>query len=80
MKQGEEFTLHYGYKIHNNPPRWFKKLFEEHKKKNPNADTNFDHVLDNISFRNEIQTDTDFKSTVEQRKKMKNLLGSTYWY
>ena len=79
VKEGDEFLVHYGYKVKTGP-RWYKKLFEEHKKKNPNANTNFDYVLDNLSFNNEIKTEADLKLGAQQRKKMTNLLGSTYWY
>merc|ERR1711994_695831 len=79
VKKGDEFLVHYGYPIVQGP-RWYKKLFEEHSKKNPGASTNFDYMLDNISRNNEINFDEDFDSTVKQKRKMKNLLGSTYWY
>ena len=79
VKKGEEFLIHYGYPIQESSPRWYNKLFEEHSKKNPGASTDFDYLINNIAD-NRIDIDDDYEATVKKRRKMKNIMGTTYWY
>ena len=86
VKQGEEFLVHYGYPLQENSARWYKKMFEEYKKKSPGGSLvqpNFNTGIDNISKMledNGIDLEADFETTKTKRRQMKNLLGTTYWY
>ena len=79
VKKGEEFLIHYGYPIQESSPRWYNQLFKEHSKKNPGASTDFDYLINNIAD-NKIDIDDDYEATVKKRRKMKNIMGTTYWY
>ena len=75
--------MHYGYPLQENSARWYKKMFEEHKKKSPGASSNFNTGIDNISKmlrNNVINLEDDFETTKTKRRQMKNILGTTYWY